>query len=69
LADIRAPPKKTTEGDWQLEDVAADGKVPRGTQPATDNPAGPATPAGKSTKGDWTIEEVKPEQAIEQQNE
>jgi hypothetical protein len=55
-----APPKKTTEGDWQIEEVSADGNASRVAQPAAEKPDDPAAPPDKSTKGDWTIEEVKP---------
>jgi hypothetical protein len=55
-----APPKKTAEGDWQIEEVSADRNAAGIAQPSTEKPGDPAAPADKSTKGDWTIEEVKP---------
>jgi hypothetical protein len=57
-----APPKTTTQGDWQLEEVPTNGKAISGGQPAKENATNPGSTPNKLTEGDWSIEELKSKQ-------
>ena len=54
-----AAPKKSSRGDWQIEEVPADGE-PVGAEAAMrrEGAPRPETRSTKSTKGDWSIENV-----------